>query len=250
MTRRDDGAGQGPLVAVVTGGGSGLGLHLTTALLAQGHRVVAGYATSADNLATVAHQVGDDRLRSVRGNLAEEETSEALVAATADWGRLDMVLHNASVTRDSPLVRMDGKDWDAVVDVNLRGAFLLSKHAVRQMMRQRHGRLLYISSIAARLGNAGQANYAASKAGLDGIARSVSQEYARYGVTTTVLAAGLLAIGMGVRLGSKYQEQKASRLLHGAIDPAELARIAVCLASPDFRAINATTVNVDTGMVF
>lgn len=237
-------------VAVVTGGGSGLGLHLTRALLDQGYRVVAGYATSSDALAELTGQVGDDRLRPVRGNLAEEDAAIALVAAASDWGRLDTVLHNASITRDGLMVRMDAKDWDAVVDVNLRGAFLLSKHAVRRMMRQRSGRLLYISSISARMGNAGQANYAASKAGLDGLARSVSQEYARYGVSTTVLAAGLVATGMGLRLAPEYQQQKLSRVLHGAIDPAELAQVATRLAGAEFRALNATTIDVNTGVVF
>lgn len=237
-------------VAVVTGGGSGLGLLLTEALLARNYRVVAGYATSDAALADLTAQVGENWLRVVQGNLAEESTSQELIAATADWGRLDTVLHNASITRDGLLVRMDHKDWDAVMDVNLRGAFLLTKHAVRRMMRQRHGRLLYISSISARLGNAGQANYAASKAGLDGLARSTSQEYARYGVTTTVLASGLVATGMGLRLDPEYQRQKLGRVLHGAIDPAELAGVAVRLAGREFRTINATTVDVDTGVMF
>ncbi len=237
-------------VAVLTGGGSGLGLHLTRTLLDHGYRVVAGHATSPQALAELGREFGDDRLRAVQGDLAEEATSRELVGAAADWGRLDTVVHNAAVTRDGLMVRMDVEDWDAVLDVNLRGAFLLSKHAVSRMMRQRSGRLLYLSSISARLGSAGQTNYAASKAGLDGLARSIAQEYARYGISTTVLAAGLVATGMGLRLAPEYQQQKLSRVLHGAIDPAELARLATRLAGAEFRALNATTIDVHTGIVF
>lgn len=239
-----------PPVALLTGGGSGLGLHITKALLAGGYRVVAGYATSPLALADLSQQVGPQRLLAVQGDLAEENACEQLVDAAVPWGRIDVVIHNAAITRDDLLVRTSSKDWDAVMDVNLRSAFLLTKHSVRQMMRQRRGRLLYLSSIVARLGNAGQSSYAASKAGLDGLSRSVAQEYARYGITAVTLAAGLVATGLGLRLPAQHQDAKLSRVLHGAIDPEELADIAVQLAGPRFRAVNATTVNVDTGVVF
>jgi 3-oxoacyl-[acyl-carrier protein] reductase len=118
------------------------------------------------------------------------------------------------------------------------------------MMRVRRGRLVYISSISAALGNSGQAGYAASKAGLDGLARSVSQEYARYGIGTCVLAAGLIDIGLGSRLGERDQQAKLSRVLHGAAHPRDIAGIAAFLASPAAAYINATTVSADGGVRF
>lgn len=241
-------------VVVVTGGGSGLGLHLTRALLAGGDRVVANYATSFDELEKLVAQVGPERLRPVPGDIGVESTSESLVAAardlSPDGGGPDAVIHNASVTRDGLLVRMAEEDWDEVQRVNLRGAFLVSKHAVRAMLPRRRGRVVYVSSIAAVMGNAGQANYAASKSGLDGLSRSVAQEYARYGVTTCVLAAGLVAVGMGERLAPEHQQAKLARVLHGAADPGRLARLAVFLSGDDAAGINATVVHADGGVVF
>src|SRR5664279_48157 len=121
------------------------------------------------------------------------------------------VIHNASITRDGLLVKMSLHDWQAVQDVNLRGAFLVSKHAVRKMLRHRAGRVVYISSVSAVMGNAGQANYAASKSGLDGLARSVAQEYAGRGISACVLAAGLIDVGMGARLTPQIQAAKLAK---------------------------------------
>ena len=161
-------------VVIVTGAGSGLGWHITEALLAQGDTVIANYATSGDLLNQRVTEVGADRLIPVKGSIAEESTSEQLAAEAAQLGGPQAVIHNASITRDGLLVKMSLDDWQAVQDVNLRGAFLLSKHAIRKMLRHRGGRLVYISSISAVMGNAGQANYAASKSGLDGLARSIA----------------------------------------------------------------------------
>ena len=120
----------------------------------------------------------------MKGSIAEESTSEQLAAEAARLGGPQAVIHNASITRDGLLVKMSLDDWQAVQDVNLLGAFLVSKHAVRKMLRHRGGRLVYLSSISAVMGNAGQANYAASKSGLEGLSRSVAQEYAGRGIST------------------------------------------------------------------
>ena len=120
----------------------------------------------------------------MKGSIAEESTSEQLAAEAARLGGPQAVIHNASITRDGLLVKMSLDDWQAVQDVNLLGAFLVSKHAVRKMLRHRGGRLVYLSSISAVMGNAGQVNYAASKSGLEGLSRSVAQEYAGRGIST------------------------------------------------------------------
>lgn len=237
-------------VVIVTGAGSGLGWHLTQALLAQGDRVIANYASSGDLLDHRVTEVGADRLVPVKGSIAEESTSEELAAQAAELGGPQAVIHNASITRDGLLVKMSLDDWQAVQDVNLRGAFLLSKHAVRKMLSRRAGRLVYISSISAVMGNAGQANYAASKSGLDGLARSVSQEYASRGISTCVLAAGLIDVGMGARLAPEYQQAKLRKILRGAAQPEEMAGIAAFLASDAASYINATVVHANGGMEF
>jgi 3-oxoacyl-[acyl-carrier protein] reductase len=237
-------------VVIVTGAGSGLGWHITQALLAQGDTVIANYATSGDLLNSRVTEVGADRLVPVKGSIADESTSEELAAEAAQLGGPQAVIHNASITRDGLLVKMSLQDWQAVQDVNLAGAFLLSKHAVRKMLRHRVGRLVYISSISAVMGNAGQANYAASKSGLDGLARSVAQEYASRGISACVLAAGLIDVGMGARLTPQIQAAKLAKILGGGAKPEEIAAIAAFLASDAARYINATVVHANGGIDF
>lgn len=236
-------------VVIVTGAGRGLGLEITRTLVARGARVVANYASHSTALVELS-ALTPDRVIAVQGDIGAERTSERLVAVAAELGGPSAVIHNAAITKDALLVRTSLADWDAVQRVNLCGAFLLSKHAVRQMMRQRSGRLVYVSSIVAHLGNSGQASYAASKAGLDGLARSISQEYARYGIETCVLAAGLINVGLGARLPATQQQAKLDRVLRGAAEPQQIARIATFLASPEAAHINATTVHADGGVRF
>ena len=237
-------------VVIVTGAGSGLGWHITQALLAQGETVIANCATSGDLLDQRVTEVGADRLVPVEGSISAESTSEELADEAARLGGPQAVIHNASITRDGLLGKMLLDDWQAVQDLNLRGAFLVSEHAVRKMLRHRAGRLVYLSSISAVLGNAGQANYAASKAGLDGLARSVSQEYAVRGIRTCVLATGLIDVGMGARLPAEIQQVKLRKMLGGGAKPEEIAGIATFLASDAASYINATVVHADGGIDF
>src|SRR5205823_8849117 len=136
----------------------------------------------------------------VAGDIGCEETAEKLIAVARALGKLDVLILNAAITRDQPLVRMPVEDWDEVLRVNLRGAFLVTKQALRVMMRHRYGRLIYLSSLSALIGNAGQAGYAASKAALHGLSHTVAQEYASYNIRSVVLAPGLLDIGLGAGL--------------------------------------------------
>ena len=186
----------------------------------------------------------------MKGSIAEESTSEQLAAEAARLGGPQAVIHNASITRDGLLVKMSLDDWQAVQDVNLLGAFLVSKHAVRKMLRHRGGRLVYLSSISAVMGNAGQANYAASKSGLEGLSRSVAQEYAGRGISTCVLAAGLIDVGMGARLPPETQQAKLGKILGGGAKPEEIAGIATFLASDAATYINATVVHANGGINF
>jgi 3-oxoacyl-[acyl-carrier protein] reductase len=237
-------------IVIVSGAGSGLGLHITKTLLDQGACVVANYSSSGDALAELGAGLASGRLVAVQGNIAEESVSEHLVEAAGELGGPHAVIHNASITRDALLVSMPTEVWQEVHDVNLRGAFFLAKHSIRRMMRRRAGRLVFVSSISARLGNAGQANYAASKSGLDGLARSISQEYARHNISTCVLAAGMIDVGMVARLPQKYRDERSQLLLGGVSPPERMARTLAFLASDDAVDINATVVHADGGLRF
>jgi 3-oxoacyl-[acyl-carrier protein] reductase len=240
----------GPLegrVVVLTGAGRGLGLLTTRTLLEQGARVVANHRSPSEELARLADKYGD-RLRLVAGDVGEEETAVALVAASRQFGRLNVLIHNAAITRDQPLVRMPVEDWEEVHGTNLRGAFLTTKHALRAMMRGRYGRVVYVSSIAATLGNAGQAAYASSKAGLHGLALSVAQEYAAYNVRSVVVAPGILDTGLSATVSPDHLAHMSDNSLLGIGEGQQVADTIAFLASPAADYINGTVIRVDGGM--
>jgi len=234
-------------VVVLTGAGRGLGLLTTRALLAQGAHVVANHRSPSEELAVLADTFGD-RLRLVAGDVAQEETAVALVAASRRFGRLNVLIHNAAVTRDQPLVRMPVEDWEDVHRTNLRGAFLTTKHALRSMMRGRYGRIIYVSSIAAQFGNVGQAAYASSKAGLHGLALSVAQEYAAYNVRSMVLAPGILDTGLGATVPPDHLRRMSDRALLGIGEGRQVADTITFLAGPAADYINGTVISVDGGV--
>lgn len=236
-------------VVAVTGAGSGLGLLTVRALLERGATVVANHRSPSPALEEVGEGVGE-RLRLVPGDIGEEATAVALADAARRAGRLDVLVHNAGVCRDGPLVQMDAEDFDEVLRVNLRGAFLATKYALRLMMRQRYGRLVYVSSLVAVIGNGGQANYAASKGGLHGLSLAVAQEYASRGIRSVVLAPGLLDTGMGAALDAGVRDRKAARTLLGVGDAGSVAATVAFLSGPDADFINATVVRADGGIAF
>jgi 3-oxoacyl-[acyl-carrier protein] reductase len=145
---------------------------------------------------------------------------------------------------------MSSEEWDDVIRVNLRGAFLSTKHALKVMMRRRYGRLIYLSSLAAVVGNAGQANYAASKGGLHGLSNAVAQEYASRGIRSVVVAPGVLDTGIGTKLRGDILEAKAERQLFGVGTSESVAATIAFLASGDADFINAAIVRVDGGIKF
>jgi len=233
----------------VTGTGRGLGLETAKVLLAHGANVVANHRSPSQELDELAAK--DERLHLVPGDVGEESTAEAIVgAAVARFGGLYAVVHNAAVTRDRPLITMSVEEWDEVQRVNLRGAFLLTKHALRLMMRRRSGRLVYLSSISAVAGNAGQANYAASKAGLHGLSNAVAQEYGRYNIRSVVVAPGLLNTGLGAAIPEKVHIEKSARSLVGVCDATSVAELIAFLIGPAGDVVNATVVRADGGLVY
>ncbi|MFI9024663.1 SDR family NAD(P)-dependent oxidoreductase [Streptomyces sp. NPDC053560] len=236
-------------VVALTGAGRGLGLRTTRTLLERGAHVIANVRTPTDELTALGDAHGG-RLHVCRGDIGEESTAEEIVRCAAGLGRLDALVHNAGIAKDQPLVRMPAEDWDAVQRVNLRGAFLATKHALRPMMRARSGRLVYVSSVVAQTGNAGQASYAASKAALHGLSLSVAQEYARYGIRSVVVSPGLLDTGLAGALPEKVFEQKAARSLTGVVPAERVAAAIAYLLHPDSADINATVLRIDGGIAY
>ncbi|HET9139276.1 SDR family NAD(P)-dependent oxidoreductase [Actinophytocola sp.] len=245
-------ASGGPLdgrVVAVTGAGRGLGLATVRVLLEHGARVVAHHRSPAPDLFQLVQAHGD-RVHLAAGDVSDEDTARAVIAAAEQLGGLDVLVHNAAITRDELLVRMPTEQWDEVIRVNLRSAFLITKHAVRRMVRRRYGRLIYLSSLAAVIGSSGQSNYAASKAALHGLSQSVAQEYARYNIRSVVLAPGLLDLGLGAALPVEIQQRKLDHSLTGTISGASVAHTIAFLAGPHADFINATTVHINGGIAY
>ena len=236
-------------VVAVTGAGRGLGLVTVRVLLKHQARVIANHRAPAPEVVALQDTYGD-RLHLVAGDVGEEPTAVAIAEAAAALGGPEVVVHNAAIARDQALVRMPVQAWDEVIRVNLRGAFLVTKHALRGMIRRRYGRLIYLSSLSATVGSTGQANYAASKAGLHGLSHSVAQEYARFNIRSLVVAPGLLDTGLGAALPVEIQQRKADHALLGAGSGAAVAETIAFLASPDADYINATVVHIDGGIAF
>lgn len=236
-------------VVAVTGAGRGLGLLTVRVLLEHHAQVIANHRSPSPELFRLL-DTHADHLHLVPGDVGEEPTAVAIAQTATRVGGLDVLVHNAAITRDQPLVRMPVEAWDEVIRVNLRGAFLVTKHALRTMIRRRYGRLIYISSLSAVIGSTGQGNYAASKAGLHGLSQSVAQEYARFNIRSVVLAPGLLDTGLGAALPVEIQHRKADHALLGRGSGESVAETIAFLASPQADYINATVVHVDGGVAY
>lgn len=237
-------------VVAVTGAGRGLGLAIAATLVERGARVVAHYRSASEGLQAL-RSAHPERVEAVAGDLTEEATAEAVAAAAKRLGSFDALVCNAGASKDQLLVRTSADDWDAVQRNNLRSAFLATKHALRAMMRQRSGRILYVSSVAAFYGNPGQSAYAAAKAGLTGLSMSVAQEYGSYNVKTAVVAPGMLDTGMAERLTDAQRDRVASRSwtpLEGTT--AETAEVVAFLCGRAADSVNATTIHVDGGVKY
>jgi len=234
-------------VVAVTGAGRGLGLLTVRELVDQGARVLANHRSPSEDLEQLSKE-HPGQVHLLPGDISEEPTAVALLEAARKLGRLDALVNNAGITRDRVLMHLSVEDWDEVQRVNLRGPFLATKHALKLMIRQRSGRIVYISSIVAEMGNAGQAAYAASKAGLHGLARTVAQEYSSYNIRTVVLAPGVLDTGLVSEVPVHLQERKIGQSLAGLGSAADIASTVAFLVSPRSEFINATVLRADGGV--
>lgn len=239
-------------VAIVTGGSRGLGRATAWRLAAEGAAVVVNYVSRADDAAAVVAEIEQAGGRAVaaQADVSTAAGAEALVQTALDsFGRLDILVNNAGITRDQLLLRMKEEDWDAVLDTNLKGVFHCTKAALRPLLKQRSGRIINISSVVGLTGNAGQANYAAAKAGLIGFTKSVAREVASRGITVNAVCPGFFDTDMTRALPDDVQAAHKANIPLGRFgDQAELAAVIAFLAGPGAAYMTGQTLAVDGGM--
>jgi 3-oxoacyl-[acyl-carrier protein] reductase len=240
-------------VALVTGASRGLGRAMALAFARQGADVVVNYresAAAADEVVSEITAMGR-RAIAVQGSTAEgREACEAIVKAALDaFGKVDILVNNAGITRDDLLIRMDAEDWDAVIDTNLSGPFWMTRAVARPMMKARHGRIINMSSVAGRIGNAGQANYTAAKAGLIGLTKTTARELASRGITCNALAPGLIDTDILVGMPEAATQAILQITAMGKIGNVEdVAAAAVYFASDESGFVTGQVLGVDGGI--
>ena len=237
-------------VAIVTGASRGIGRAVARRLAAAGAAVVA--AARSDHADGVAAEIRDAGGRSVgvSVDVTDPERVEAMVRAALDeYGRIDVLVNNAGIVRDRLALRMTPEDWDAVVATNLTAAFACARAVLRPMIRQRGGRIVNVGSVVGRMGNAGQANYAASKAGLEGFSKALAREVASRGITVNVVAPGMIDTDMTAGLGESARKTLLAQIPAGRLGTAGDVAGAVCfLASDEAAYVTGHVLAVNGGM--
>jgi len=240
-------------VAVVTGAGRGIGHAIAVRLASEGARV-ASVSRTESNAQKTAEEVNAARADAARAYSVDVADHAAVQQTGAqileDFGRVDILVNNAGVTRDGLSMRMSVDDWDTVLNTNLKGAFNFTQALMRSMIKQRSGRIINISSVIGLIGNAGQANYAASKAGLIGLTKSLAREMASRGITVNAIAPGLIETDMTGVLSEEVRQGILSKIpLNKFGQPDDVAGAVAYLASAEGRYITGQVLAVDGGMV-
>ena len=238
--------------AVITGAGRGIGRAIALRFAAAGADIVC-VSRTAENAEKVA---GEVRALGRKAWAHSVDVADATAVGTAaekilaETGKVDILVNNAGVTRDGLLMRMSEADWDTVLDTNLKGAFLFTKALSRAFLKQRSGRIINISSVIGLIGNAGQCNYAASKAGLLGLTKAAAKEFASRGVTVNALAPGFIETDMTASLSAEFKAELLKRIpLNELGRPEDVAEGALFLAGPGARYVTGQVLAIDGGMV-
>lgn len=240
-------------VALVTGASRGIGAVVAGRLAQAGVKVGVNYHASRDAATRVVdsiNEAGGEALL-VGGDVSQQEPAEAAIKQVVDhWGNIDILVNNAGINKDRLLIRMSPEDFDSVIDVNLRGAFLCTRYVMPHLIRQRSGRVINMSSVVGLSGNPGQANYAAAKAGLIGLTKAVAREVASRNVTVNALAPGYITTGMVEELSEENQAKILARIPMGRFGaPEDVAEAVVFLCSDGASYITGQVLTIDGGMI-
>ncbi|GAB4459205.1 MAG: 3-oxoacyl-[acyl-carrier-protein] reductase [Armatimonadaceae bacterium] len=241
--------------AIVTGagrGGRGIGRGIALALAEAGADVVITARTNIPDAEAVAEAVRETGRRgvAVACDVTQAESVENLFEkAVAELGKVDILVNNAGITKDTLLLRMTDEAWDAVIESNLKGTFLCTRNAAKRMLKQKSGRIINITSIMGQIGNPGQANYSASKAGIIGFTRTVARELGGRGITVNAVAPGFIETQMTESIGDQVREGILEKIPLGRLgSPEDVGAVVAFLASPAAAYITGQTITVDGGM--
>ncbi|MDS1029911.1 3-oxoacyl-[acyl-carrier-protein] reductase [Bacillota bacterium LX-D] len=241
------------MVAIVTGGSRGIGREICLTLAEAGADIVINFIDDEDEAKDLVREINELGRKAVlvEGSVAEAATAQTLVeTAIENFGRVDILVNNAGITRDNLMLRLKEEDWDAVLNTNLKGIYLCSKAVLKTMMKQHFGRIINIASVVGLTGNAGQANYAAAKAGVIGLTKSLAREVASRQVLVNAVAPGYIETKMTENLPQAIKDDLMQRIpLNRLGKPKDVANVVAFLASPAASYITGQTIVVDGGMV-
>lgn len=240
-------------VAIITGGATGIGKAISLKLAAAGAVVIVNYNSSQNDAMALCEEITSkgQKCEYIQANISKFEESQKLIDfAITKYGKVDILVNNAGVTKDNLIMRMSEEEFDSVINTNLKGTWNCSKHASKYMTKQRSGKIINISSVVGLVGNAGQSNYAASKAGIIGLSKSLAKELAKRNVTCNVVCPGFIKTKMTNGLDENLVEAALANIpLQKLGEPEDVANLVLFLASSLSDYITGQTFNVDGGMV-